>query len=66
MRSDLARFKQQVQAQRDAAALHLQRLHQVLPADSTSEACSALSASTASSKPKLTLSKCAYFNMPVS
>ena len=51
MRSDLARFKQQVQSQRDASALQLRRLQQAVPADSTSEAASALSASTASSKP---------------
>lgn len=60
MRADLARFKQQVQAQRDAAALQLQRLQQVLPVDSASEAASALSASTASSKP-LTLFQHVYF-----
>ena len=51
MRSELARFKQQVQAQRDASALHLRQLQQPSPADSTSEAVSALSASIASSKP---------------
>ena len=52
MRSDLVRFKQQVQSQRDTSALQLRRLQQALPAaDSTSEAASVLSASTASSKP---------------
>ena len=52
MRSDLARFKQQVQSQRDTSALQLRRLQQAVPAaaDSTSEAASVLSASTASSK----------------
>ena len=50
MRSELARFKQQVQAQRDASALQLRQLQQASPAGSTSEAVSALSASTASSE----------------
>lgn len=51
MRSDLARFKQQVLSQRDASALQLRRLQQAMPAaDSTSEAATVLSASTASSK----------------
>ena len=52
MRSDLARFKQQLQSQRDTSALQLRRLQQAVPAaDSTSEAASVLFASTASSKP---------------
>lgn len=53
MRSELAHFRQQLQAQTDASALQLQRLQQQAApaADSTSEAATILSASTGSSKP---------------
>ena len=52
MKSDLAHFKRQLQAQRDAAALELRRLHHphATPGGSTSGPASALSASMASSK----------------
>lgn len=50
MRSELGQFKQKLQAQRDATALHLRHLQQPSLAESTSQAASALSASTASSR----------------
>ncbi|KAL0029933.1 hypothetical protein WJX77_008191 [Trebouxia sp. C0004] len=51
MRSELAQFKRQLQAQRDASALELQRLQRPSPSlgGSTSVPASALSASTATS-----------------
>ena len=52
MKSDLAHFKRQLQAQRDAAALELRRLQHphATPGGSTSDPASALSASMASSE----------------
>ncbi len=56
MRAELAQFKRQLQAQRDASALELQRLQHPSPSlgGSTSAPASALSASTSSSNTQTT------------
>jgi hypothetical protein len=59
MRSELAQFKRQLQAQRDASALELRRLQHPSPSlgGSTSVPASALSASTASNNTQSTGNK---------
>ena len=60
MRAELAQFKRQLQAQRDASAMELQRLQHPSPSlgGSTSHPASALSASTASSNSPSTGYEC--------